>query len=38
MPTDRSCRGIKARLRVEKVIPIDLLRRKRALEVILRKR
>ena len=35
--TERSYRGIKKILRQSKLIPIDLLRRKKYLEVILRK-
>lgn len=36
--TERSYRGIKTILRQSKVIPIELIRRKKLLEVILRKR
>lgn len=38
MRTVKNWRGIKKFLRTEKIVPIELLMRKKALEVILRKR
>lgn len=38
LKTERNYRGINNRLRCDRVIPIELLKRKRYLEVILRKR
>ena len=38
LKTERKYRGINNRLRYDRVIPIELLKRKRYLEVILRKR